>query len=79
MHNNDKVFCASYLFRCEPWDQLGNILPVYLLRRRPQRAQDHIQDQEIVVIWEVVINRANTIHFCGAQDKKGERNQRKKP
>ena len=53
---------CSYLLGREAWYQLGNIVPVYGLGNSPQRAQHHVQDQDVVVVGKVVVVGTEAAH-----------------
>ena len=54
---------SSYLLGSESWNQLGYIVPVYGLWHSPQRAQHHVQHQDVVVVRKVVVVRAEAAHL----------------
>lgn len=69
-----KLFCRArewdggghfgYLTGGESWNELCYIIPVNGLGCPPQRAQNHVQDQDIVVIGEVVVVQTEAAHLC---------------
>lgn len=63
-----EMWSSSHLLGCEPWHQLGHTVPVDGLLGTPQRAQDHIQDQDVIVIHEVVVVRGEATHVCIRQE-----------
>lgn len=68
-----QVETSAYLFGSEAWHQLGNIVPVYGLDHIPQRAQDHVQHQVVVVIGEVIVVRTEPPHLYRTQNKRKRR------
>lgn len=53
-----------YLSGSESRNQLCYVVPVNGLGCSPQRAQNHVQDQDVVVIGEVVVVQTEAAHFC---------------
>lgn len=64
---------SSYLCGSESWDELGYVVPVYGLGNSPQRAQHHVQNQDIVVVGEVVVVRAEAAHRCTGRNARNSR------
>lgn len=56
--------CSAYLLGCEARDQHGHVVPVDGLWNTPERAQHHVQDQQVVVIGKVLVQGAVTTHVC---------------
>ena len=46
---------CSYLLGSKARYKLGYVVPIYGLGHSPQRAQHHVQNQDIVVVWKVVV------------------------
>lgn len=58
----------SYLLGCESWNEPGYIVPVYGVGDSPQRAQHHVQHQDVVVVGKVVVVWAEAAHLYGARE-----------
>lgn len=59
-----------YLLGGEAGDELGYIVPVYGLGHSPQRAEHHVQNQDVVIIRKVVVVRAEATHLCKVRERR---------